>query len=88
MRLSEPVYVNAIDASAMVNPVDHSGGFGGFRRCVLARAANIFLPLKRGLLFWLGRVANPPNPETQLSVLSGSGWDALAGLTPHAFAAH
>jgi hypothetical protein len=62
MRLSEPVYVNAIDASAMVNPVDHSGGFGGFRRCVLARAANIFLPLKRGSSFLVGAGGKPAKP--------------------------
>ena len=62
-RLSESVYVHAIDESDMINPVDHSGGFGGFRGCVLARAANISPP-KRGLSFCVGRVANPPNPYT------------------------
>src|SRR6516164_11115138 len=49
-RLSESIYVNAIEDSAMINPVDHSGGFGWFRGCVLARAANIFPPERGGLL--------------------------------------
>jgi hypothetical protein len=33
----------------MINPVDQSGGFGGFRGCVLARAANIFRSIYHNL---------------------------------------
>lgn len=59
------------------------GGFGGFRGCVLARAANIFSPKEGGLLFWWGRVANPPNPETRRSSFDGSGSDALHLIQVH-----
>jgi hypothetical protein len=52
-RLSASVYVNAIDESEMINPVDQSGGFGGFRGCVLARVVNISPP-EEGVFFFGG----------------------------------
>ena len=63
-RLSASVEVHAIDASAMSNPVDQSGGFGGFRGCVLARVANIFPP-KRGSSFLVGAGDKPAKPGNQ-----------------------
>src|SRR5215468_9610872 len=60
-RLSESVSVNAIDASVMINPVDQSGGFGGFRGCVFPRAANI-PPPKEGVFFWRGAGGKPAKP--------------------------
>jgi hypothetical protein len=67
-RLSASVSVNAIDASEMINPVDHSGGFGEFRGCVLARAANIFPPPEEGVFFFGGaggQTRTPRTPRTQ-----------------------
>ena len=72
--------MNAIDESEMINPVDQSGGFGGFRGCVLARAQNIFPPKEGVFFFGVGRVANPSNPETRRGSLDGSGRDALHGI--------
>jgi hypothetical protein len=40
-------------------------------------------PRRGGLLFWWGRVANPPNPETRRGSLDGSGRDALHGIPVH-----
>ena len=73
--------MNAIDASETINPVDQSGGFGGFPGFVLARAANIFPPRKRGAFFGVGRVANPPNPETRCRRLNDSERDALTEVS-------
>jgi hypothetical protein len=56
--------VYAIDASAMINPVDQSGGFGGFAGFAgfgLARAANIFPP-KEGVFFFDGAGLKPAKP--------------------------
>src|SRR5262245_10316177 len=65
----------------MINPVDQSGGFAGVAGFVFARAANIFPPPKRGLFFFVGRVANPPNPENRRSVLGGSGGRSHWGVS-------
>jgi hypothetical protein len=65
----------------MIHPVDQNGGFGGFAGFGLARIANIF-PRKRGF-FFVGAVANPPNPETRCSGLSGSGRDAFAEVSAY-----
>src|SRR5262245_53872928 len=63
-RLSESVYVNAIDASAMINPVDQSGGVGGVRGGVFPVAQTSFSPFW-GLVFLRragGKPAKPGNP--------------------------
>jgi hypothetical protein len=54
-RLSASVSVNAIDESEIINPVDHSGGFGG---CVLARGA----PPEEGVFFPRGAGGKPAKP--------------------------
>jgi len=51
----------------MSNPVDQSGGFGGFAGFGLARAATHLSPQSGGVLFVWGRVTHPPNPETRRS---------------------
>src|SRR5262244_3600251 len=79
-RLSESVYVNAIDESELINPVDHSGGFAGF---VFGPCRKHFPPPKRGSFFGVGRVANPPNPETRRSGVGGSGRDAFAEVSAY-----
>jgi hypothetical protein len=81
-RLSASVYVNAIDESEMINPVDQSGGFGGCGGCVLARAANIFSPSEEGVFFLRGaggKLAKPGNPAPRF--FGGSGRDVLAGVS-------
>jgi hypothetical protein len=60
-RLSESVYVNAIDESEMINPVDHSGGFGGFAGLDLARCPKISPP-KEGADGGRRPPLNPVNP--------------------------
>jgi hypothetical protein len=75
--------VHATDASKMIHPVDQNGGFGGFAGFGLPRIANIFPPPKEGGVFFVGAVANPPNPETRCSGLSGSGRDAFAEVSAY-----
>jgi hypothetical protein len=80
-RLSESVEVHATDASAMINPVDQSGGFGGFAGFVLAVSQTTSPPKEGGSVFYVGRMANPPNPETRRSSFNSSGSDAFASDT-------
>src|SRR5215475_3591993 len=56
----------------MINPVDQSGGFGGFRGCVLARVANIFPPEEGVCLFasggWQTRQTRKPGEAVLVAV--------------------